>query len=187
MLTSNPYDGERRAGSVGFPLPGVEVRLTTNGPHTPGEIEVRGPNVFAGYLDRPEASAAAFDGEWFRTGDLGEVDADGYLRIVGRSKELIISGGFNVFPREVEDVLRACPGVVDACVVGVPDEEWGERVVAVVVLREGSGGVEMLEAHCRAKLASFKRPEKILLMAELPRTSTGKLLRRDLIPLVKDG
>ena len=128
MLVSNPYDGERRAGSVGFPLPGVDVRLADG-----GEIEVRGPNVFAGYWRRPEATAGSFRDGWFRTGDLGAVDPDGYLRIVGRAKELIISGGYNVYPREVEEVLLAHPGVVDAAVVGAPDAEWGERVCAFVV------------------------------------------------------
>src|SRR6185295_13722104 len=130
MLVSNPFDGERRPGTVGFPLPGVEVRLADGS----DEIEVRGPNVFGGYLDRPEANAEAFTSDgWFRTGDIGELDADGYLSIVGRAKELIISGGFNVYPREVEDVLLAHPAVAEVAVVGEPSDEWGELVVAVVV------------------------------------------------------
>jgi malonyl-CoA/methylmalonyl-CoA synthetase len=173
MLTSNPYDGERRAGSVGFPLPGVDVRLGTA-----GEIEVRGPNVFSGYLDRPEATAEAFDGEWFRTGDLGEVDADGYLHIVGRSKELIISGGFNVFPREVEDVLRNHPGVVDACVVGVPDHEWGERVTAFVV---GAASDDELRAWSTEHLVAYKRPRRWERIDDVPRNSMGKVQRDVLV------
>ncbi|MFT3851243.1 MAG: AMP-binding protein [Ilumatobacteraceae bacterium] len=177
MLTSNPYDGERRAGSVGFPLPGVDVRLATGG-DGPGEIEVRGPNVFTGYLDRPEATAEAFDGGWFRTGDLGEVDADGYLHIVGRSKELIISGGFNVFPREVEDVLRACPGVVDACVVGVPDAEWGERVTAFVV---GEPDDTTLVAWAAERLVAYKRPRRWERIDDVPRNSMGKVQRDVLV------
>lgn len=177
MLTSNPYDGERRAGSVGFPLPGVDVRLATAG-DGPGEIEVRGPNVFAGYLDRPEATAEAFDGGWFRTGDLGDVDADGYLHIVGRSKELIISGGFNVFPREVEDVLRACPGVVDACVVGVPDAEWGERVTAFVV---GDPDDATLVAWAAERLVAYKRPRRWERIDDVPRNSMGKVQRDVLV------
>ena len=162
MLTSNPFDGERRAGSVGFPLPAVDVRLTPIGGGS-AEIEVRGPNVFAGYLDRPEATATAFDGTWFRTGDLGEVDADGYLHIVGRSKELIISGGFDVFPREVEDVIRACPGVVDVAVVGTPDPEWGERVTAFVVTETMADGTvdevadQALSEWAAQRLVAYKR------------------------------
>ncbi len=173
MLTSNPYDGERRAGSVGFPLPGVDARLAGG-----GEIEVRGPNVFRGYLHRPEATAEAFDGDWFRTGDLGEVDADGYLHIVGRSKELIISGGFNVFPREVEDVLRACPGVVDACVVGVPDPEWGERVTAFVV---GETDEATLHAWVVERLVTYKRPRRWERIDEVPRNAMGKMQRDVLV------
>jgi malonyl-CoA/methylmalonyl-CoA synthetase len=176
MLTSNPYDGERRAGSVGFPLPGVEVRLVTA--DGPSEIQVRGPNVFAGYLDRPDATDEAFDGSWFRTGDLGEVDADGYLHIVGRSKELIISGGFNVFPREVEDVLRACPGVVDACVVGVPDDEWGERVTAFVV---GDHDEEVLRVWAAERLVTYKRPRRWERIDDVPRNSMGKVQRDVLV------
>src|SRR5258706_9508900 len=134
MNVSNPYDGERRAGSVGLPLPGVELRLAAD-----GEIELRGPNVFRGYWEREQATAESFtqDG-WFRTGDLGTLDADGYLRIQGRSKELIITGGYNVYPREVEDVLREHPGVADAAVAGLPDAEWGE-VVAAWVVSAGEG------------------------------------------------
>lgn len=173
MLTSNPYDGERRAGSVGFPLPGVDVRLGAN-----GEIEVRGPNVFTGYLDRPEATAESFDGSWFRTGDLGEVDADGYLHIVGRSKELIISGGFNVFPREVEDVLRAHPGVVDACVVGVPHEEWGEQVTAFVV---GEATEDELRAWSVEHLVTYKRPRRWERIDDVPRNAMGKVQRDVLV------
>jgi len=173
MLTSNPYEGERRAGSVGFPLPGVDARLAAG-----GEIEVRGPNVFRGYLHRPEATAEAFDGDWFRTGDLGEVDADGYLHIVGRSKELIISGGFNVFPREVEDVLRACPGVVDACVVGVPEPEWGERVTAFVV---GETDEATLHAWVVDRLVTYKRPRRWERIDEVPRNAMGKMQRDVLV------
>jgi malonyl-CoA/methylmalonyl-CoA synthetase len=138
MNVSNPYDGERRPGTVGFPLPGVELRLADG----TDEVQLRGPNVLREYWNRPDATADAFDGGWFRSGDIGAFDDDGYLRIVGRSKELIISGGYNVYPREVEDVLRTHPGVADAAVVGVPDPTWGERVTAFVeasgVLRAGA-------------------------------------------------
>ena len=125
MLVSNPYDEERRAGTVGFPLPGVELRLAPDS----GEVLVRGPNVFAGYWRRPEATEEAFDQDgWFRTGDLGEFDEDGYLRLRGRAKELVISGGLNVYPREVEDALRSHPDIDDVAITGTPNEEWGELV-----------------------------------------------------------
>jgi malonyl-CoA/methylmalonyl-CoA synthetase len=175
MLVSNPYEGDRRAGSVGFPLPEVDVRLAASASGAAGEIEVRGPNVFAGYWQRPEATAEAFRDGWFRTGDLGEVDPDGYLRIVGRAKELIISGGYNVYPREVEEVLRAHPRVVDAAVVGAPDPEWGERVTAFVV----GGGVDDAElaAWCADRLAPYKRPRRWERIDEVPRNALGKVLR----------
>ena len=129
MLASNPYEGERKPGSVGLPLPGVDIRLDP----ASSEILVQGPNVFSGYLDQPEATAGSFtDDGWFRTGDVGSFDDDGYLSIVGRAKELIISGGYNVYPREIEDVLRTHPAVIDAAVVGTPDDEWGEIVTAYV-------------------------------------------------------
>jgi malonyl-CoA/methylmalonyl-CoA synthetase len=169
MLVSNPYDGERRAGTVGFPLPGVEVRLADGS----GEIEVRGGNVFEGYWHRPEATAEAFTADgWFRTGDLGEHDADGYLRILGRSKELIITGGYNVYPREVEDVLEAHPAVIEAAVVGVPSDEWGETVVAHVV---GTGDTAAVQAHAEAELARFKCPREYRWVDALPRNALGKV------------
>lgn len=169
MLVSNPYDGERRAGTVGFPLPGVELRLSD------GEIVVRGPSVFAGYRGRDEGPDA--DG-WFATGDIGELGADGYLRIVGRSKELIITGGFNVYPREVEDVLLSHPAVAEAAVVGVPSEEWGETVVAYVV-QAGNVDRSELIGYCRDRLAHFKCPRQVIFVASLPRNALGKVLRDD--------
>jgi malonyl-CoA/methylmalonyl-CoA synthetase len=186
MLVSNPYDGERRPGTVGFPLPGVEVRLA---PRTGGvtEIEVRGPNVISGYLDDPAATAAAFtvDG-WLRTGDLGELDPDGYLRISGRAKELIISGGYNVYPREVEEALREHPGVADAAVVGVPSAEWGETVVAFVVAADPAdpAGTDALTASladwCAGRLTGYKRPREWRFVAAIPRNALGKIERHRL-------
>jgi malonyl-CoA/methylmalonyl-CoA synthetase len=176
MNVSNPYDGERRAGSVGLPLPGVELRLAAD-----GEIELRGPNVFRGYWEREQATAESFteDG-WFRTGDLGSLDADGYLRIEGRSKELIITGGYNVYPREVEDVLREHPGVADAAVAGLPDAEWGE-VVAAWVVSAGEGlDLEALRAFAAERLAGYKRPRRIRIVPELPRNALGKVLKHEL-------
>jgi malonyl-CoA/methylmalonyl-CoA synthetase len=177
MLVSNPYHGERRPGTVGFPLPGVEVRLAPSN----GEIEVRGPNVFPGYWHLAEATTASFtDDGWFTTGDLGAWDDDGYLRIVGRSKELIISGGYNVYPREVEDVLRSHPAVADVAVVGQPSDEWGETVVAVVV-PNGPVDADDLKAYCAGRLARYKRPRVVRFVDDLPRNALGKVLRDQLV------
>jgi malonyl-CoA/methylmalonyl-CoA synthetase len=178
MLVSNPYDGERRAGTVGFPLPGVELRLD----ETTNEILVRGPNVFAGYVDRPDANAAAFtvDG-WFRTGDIGFVDRDGYVSIVGRAKELIITGGYNVYPREIEDVVRAHPSVIDVAVAGTPSAEWGEVVTAYVEAADDFDADDVL-SFCVAQLAPYKRPRIVHRVTALPRNKLGKVLRNELRP-----
>jgi malonyl-CoA/methylmalonyl-CoA synthetase len=179
MTVSNPYDGERRPGTVGFPLPGVELRLGEG-----DEILVRGPNVFPGYWERPDANADAFTTDtagqrWFHTGDIGAHDADGYLAIVGRAKELIISGGFNVYPREVEDVLRDHAGVADVAVIGTPSDEWGEVVTAVVVA-DGALDTDALLAFAAEQLAPYKRPRVVRLVDELPRNALGKVLRHEL-------
>jgi malonyl-CoA/methylmalonyl-CoA synthetase len=193
MLVSNPYDGERRAGSVGLALPGVEVRLDARegGGAPAGEIMVRGPNVFGGYLGgaagggAPDATADAFapDG-WFRTGDLGRADPDGYLRIVGRSKELIITGGYNVYPRDVEEVLGRHPGVAEVAVVGRRDPQWGERVVACVVATgpAGAGDAEAILAWAADHLAPYQRPRELRFVDELPRNALGKIVRSRLVP-----
>jgi malonyl-CoA/methylmalonyl-CoA synthetase len=175
MNASNPYDGDRRAGTVGFALPGVELRLGEG-----DEILVRGPNVFPGYWEQPDATRAAFDAEgWFATGDIGGFDADGYLSIVGRSKDLIISGGYNVYPREVEDVLRGYPGVADVAVVGTPSDEWGEVVTAVVVA-DGPLDADALLDYAAGELAPYKRPRSVRFVDELPRNALGKVLRHEL-------
>ncbi|NJC71290.1 AMP-binding protein [Planosporangium thailandense] len=184
MLVSNPYDGERRPGTVGFPLPGVAVRLAPR-PGGTAEIEVAGPNVIAGYRNRPDADAAAFapDG-WFRTGDLGVLDPDGYLRISGRAKELIITGGYNVYPREVEEVLRAHPGVADAAVVGAASAEWGETVAAFVVAGDAVDAATLerdLVAWCADRLAPYKRPRLWRWIDAVPRNALGKILRHELV------
>jgi len=180
MLVSNPYDGERRPGTVGLPLPGVEVRLAEGS----GEILVRGPNVFAGYWRRPDTAGVTFTADgWFRTGDVGEHDEAGYLRIVGRSKELIITGGYNVYPREVEDVLRSHPAVADAAVVGTPSAEWGEVVTAYVeVAAGGSVDPEALLAWAAGLLAPYKRPRLVHRVDALPRNALGKVVRDRLAP-----
>jgi malonyl-CoA/methylmalonyl-CoA synthetase len=172
MNASNPCEGERRPGTVGFALPGVELRLDEE---AHGEILVRGPSVSPCYLGRPEATAASRtkDG-WFRTGDLGSLDAEGYLRIEGRSRDLVITGGHNVSPREVEEVLRRHPAVLDAAVGGVPDEEWGEVVVAWVVA-EGRLDPEELRAHAAASLSRYKVPREVRLVGEIPRNALGKV------------
>jgi malonyl-CoA/methylmalonyl-CoA synthetase len=190
MLVSNPVDGERRPGTVGLPLPGVDVRLAqvvrsepkaSEGHQVgPAQIEVRGPNVFAGYWQRPDANAEAFTADgWFRTGDLGELDEAGYLRITGRAKELIISGGYNVYPREVEDALRAHPDVADAAVVGTPSPEWGEVVTAYL---EGPAPPDLaaLRAFLADRLAPYKQPRLVHAVGELPRNALGKVQKHRL-------
>jgi len=177
MNISNPYDGERRPGSIGLPLPGVEVRITDGEREVrddaTGEIQVRGPNVFAGYWNRPDATAQALtpDG-WLHTGDMGRRGADGYLTVAGRSKELIITGGYNVFPQEVEE----------AAVVGRPSREWGEKIVAFIVPADPhrQPSPAELEAFCRARLAAFKRPRDVRFVERLPRNAMGKLMRSEL-------
>ncbi|WP_434381377.1 AMP-binding protein [Melittangium boletus] len=183
MNTTNPYEGERRPGTVGLPYPGQEARVVDVRTRAPlgagetGEIEVRGPHVFAGYWRRPDATAEAFDAEgWFRTGDLGERDADGYFRITGRARELIISGGFNVYPREVEEVLALHPGVAEVAVLGLPDPDFGEQVVAVVVPRpEAPPEAPALVDFCKDRLASFKKPRRVVFVEALPRNALGKV------------
>jgi malonyl-CoA/methylmalonyl-CoA synthetase len=175
MNVSNPYNGERRPGSVGLPLPGVELRLVE------GEVQVRGPNVFAGYWERPEATAESFDDGWFRTGDLGELDPDGYLRLLGRSKELIITGGLNVYPREVEEVLGSHPEVAEVAVVGLPSEEWGETVAAFVVSNAPHPAPGPLLEFAAERLAPFKRPRRVVFVDSLPRNALGKVLKHELV------
>ena len=170
MLVSNPYEGERRPGAVGFPLPGVEVRLKGD----PPEIQVKGPNVFQGYWKRPAVNSEAFDGEWFRTGDLGALDSDGYLSIIGRSKELIISGGLNVYPREVEDVICQHDAIRECAVVGETDGEWGEAVVAFVVA-ERDLTHEEIKNFVGERLAHYKRPRRTYRIDALPRNALGKV------------
>ena len=166
MTISNPYVGERRAGTVGFPLPGVSVRIDE------GELFVKSPTLFAGYWRRPEATAAAFDGGWFRTGDLAERSADGTITLRGRKSDLIISGGYNIYPREIEEFLLEQPEVDEAAVVGVPDAVRGELPVAFIV---GEFEEEELARRCREQLASFKVPRRFVRVESLPRTPLGKV------------
>jgi malonyl-CoA/methylmalonyl-CoA synthetase len=185
MLSSNPYeakDGERRGGTVGFPLPGVGVRVRDDAGATTeidaiGNVEVIGPNVFKGYWEMPEKTAQEFtDDGWFKTGDVGRFDAQGYLTIVGRSKDLVISGGFNVYPAEIESTLNDLGGVSESAVIGVPHPDFGEAVVAVVVARAGSTPDPLdLIAQLKAKIANFKVPKRVFVVQELPRNAMGKV------------
>ena len=174
MNVSNPYDAERRPGSVGLVLPGVESRLADN-----GEICVRGPNVLRSYWERPDATADAFRDGWFLTGDIGEFDDDGYLRIVGRSKDLIITGGYNVYPREIEEILAEHPAVAEAAVAGEPSDEWGETVVAYVVAAEPVTQDDLI-SWCADRLAKYKRPRQVRFVDTLPRNALGKVVKSEL-------
>lgn len=185
MNLSNPYRGERKAGSVGLPLPGVQVRnLDADGRPVAdgetGELHLKGGNLFAGYWERPEATAAAFRDGWFRTGDLATRSTDGYYTLQGRRSDLIISGGFNIYPREIEEFLAEQVGVREVAVVGVPDTRRGEVPVAYVVGDDGLD-FEMLAMVCRAHLASFKVPRTFVRIATLPRTALGKI-QKHLLP-----
>ena len=184
MLTSNPYRPEaaRRGGTVGLPLPGVGVRVHTDkgAPLHTGEIggiEVKGPNVFKGYWRMPEKTADEFTTDlWFKTGDVGRIDADGYVTIIGRSKDLVISGGYNVYPAEVEATLNELPGVAESAVVGVPHPDFGEAVVAVLVPRPGAALDEAaVIAAVKSRIANFKVPKRVFVLPELPRNAMGKV------------
>jgi malonyl-CoA/methylmalonyl-CoA synthetase len=184
MLTSNPYRPEsaRRGGTVGLPLPGVGVRVHDDkGSPLPagevGNIQVKGPNVFKGYWRMPEKTADEFTTDlWFKTGDVGRLGTDGYLTIVGRSKDLIISGGYNVYPAEIEAVVNELPGVAESAVIGVPHPDFGEAVVAVVVPRPGATvDGAAIAAQLRQRIANFKLPKQVFVVPELPRNSMGKV------------
>jgi malonyl-CoA/methylmalonyl-CoA synthetase len=184
MSTSNPYDGERRAGTVGFALPGVEIKITD--PESGlelatgeiGNLEVRGPNVFKGYWNMPEKTKEELreDG-FFITGDLGLVDEDGYLQIIGREKDLIISGGFNVYPKEIELVLDDQPGVVESAVIGVPHPDFGETPLGILVIEDTNVEfkISVIENKIFEKLARYKHPRKLIIMNQLPRNTMGKV------------
>lgn len=193
MNTSNPYEGERRAGTVGFPLPGVDLRIAnpddgqTLARGEVGVIEVRGPNVFRGYWKMPEKTAEEFREEgFFITGDLGKVDDDGYVHIVGRAKDLIISGGYNIYPKEVEMVLDDEPGVLESAVIGAPHKDLGEGVVAVVVADANGVDAEKLQRSTGEKIARFKQPRHIEIIDELPRNTMGKVQKNILRDKLKD-
>jgi malonyl-CoA/methylmalonyl-CoA synthetase len=180
MNISNPYEGERRPGTVGWPLPHVSVRICDESgaavaDGTSGEVWVKGPNVCAGYWQRPEATAAAWTDGWFRTGDIGVRAADGYITLQGRRSDLIISGGFNIYPREIEELILEQPGVREATVVGVPDPVRGEVPVAYVVVDAEKFDEVAVAGYLRTQLASFKLPKVFVRVAAIPRTALGKV------------
>jgi malonyl-CoA/methylmalonyl-CoA synthetase len=186
MIMSNPYTGERRAGTVGFPLPGVSVALL-NQDRNPvrdgetGEIYLRGPNVFRGYWRREDATENAFVNGLFRTGDLARRSPDGYFTLCGRKSDLIISGGFNIYPREIEEFLQEQPEIAEAAVIGVPDGLRGEVPIAFIVPRSSFAAAAM-ESRCRENLASFKVPRKFMVLDKLPRNALGKIQKHLLVP-----
>jgi malonyl-CoA/methylmalonyl-CoA synthetase len=182
MNTSNPYAGDRVPGSVGFPLPGVELRITepeSGRPLAAGEtgmIEVRGPNIFKGYWRMPDKTATEFRNGYFITGDLGRIDDRGYVWISGRAKDLVISGGFNVYPKEVESEIDEIEGVTESAVIGLPHPDLGECVTAIVVRAKSAnlGEAEVLAA-LEGRIAKFKQPKRVFFVDELPRNTMGKV------------
>lgn len=186
MNISNPYFGVRKAGTVGLPLPGISAKVmnedgTPSTVGTIGEVYIKGPNVFAGYWNRADATQQAFRDGYFKTGDLGFIDADGYFTLCGRKSDLIISGGFNIYPREIEEFLLEQPGVAEAAVVGVAHPVRGEVPVAYLVLSGAPLDMTVLEATCRDHLASFKIPRAFVTVEKLPRTALGKV-QKHLLP-----
>ena len=180
MITSNPYEGDRIPGTVGYPLPAVRLRIMADGDECPpgevGVVQVQGPNVFAGYWRLPEKTEQEHDGDWFITGDVGSVDEQGRLSLEGRSGDMIISGGLNIYPREIELVLDDCDGVKESAIVGLPDDDFGERVVAFIVPSEAENpDPAVLLETLRQSLASFKLPKSFEFISELPRNSMGKV------------
>ncbi|MDA9474536.1 malonyl-CoA synthase [Bradyrhizobium sp. CCBAU 65884] len=194
MNTSNPYDGERVPGAVGFPLPGVSVRVTEpeTGKELPreeiGMIEVKGPNVFKGYWRMPEKTKSEFrDDGFFITGDLGKIDGKGYVHILGRGKDLVISGGFNVYPKEIESEIDAMPGVIESAVIGVPHADFGEGVTAVLVCNKGADVTEAAVLNALdGRIAKFKMPKRVFVVDELPRNTMGKVQKNILRDTYKD-
>jgi malonyl-CoA/methylmalonyl-CoA synthetase len=185
VITSLPLDGPWPQGSVGVPLSGIEVRVVRDDgtlvlPGEVGSVQLRGPNLFREYWRRPDATREAFAGGWFDTGDLGSRDASGYLTLVGRKRDLIITNGLNVYPQVVERVINQCPGVRESAVLGVPDKRRGERVVAAVVRSEENLSERTLRSHLADRLVDYQRPADLFFVAKLPRNAMGKVLRSEL-------
>ena len=185
----HPAQGEHRVGWVGVPVPGCEVRLVDDKGNdqpfgTPGELILRGPNIVTRYLNRPDEQGVSFQDGWFYTGDIGVMDATGFVQIVDRKKDLVIVSGFNVYPNEVEAAIAEHPDVVEVAVIGVPDEQTGEAVRAVVAVRNVSLQAEDIIAHCRERLTGYKVPKQIVFMDQLPKSTVGKILRAELRKLI---
>ncbi|WP_276650788.1 long-chain-fatty-acid--CoA ligase [Corynebacterium vitaeruminis] len=187
IIVGNPMNSSRRPGYVGIPFPDTEIRIAnpdnldeTQPDGTEGEVLVRGPQVFKGYLNQPEATAASFHGDWYRTGDVGVMEEDGFVKLVARIKEVIITGGFNVYPAEVEEALQAHPDILDCAVVGLPRDDGSESVVAAITMSEGAAlDPEGLKNYCRERLTRYKVPRTFYHFEELPRDQMGKIRRRD--------
>ena len=186
MNFSNPLRGQRKPGSIGYPLPNLKVRIVNPdsgadvAPGQTGEIWLKGPAVTPGYWRKPDETGKTFEQDWFRTGDLGHIDADGYYYLTDRIKHIIISGGENISPKEVEVIINQLEDVVESSVVGIPDEKWGEKVVAAVVTKSGSSiKPEEIRAHCKSQLHDWKCPKEVVFVKELPRNTMGKVLKEE--------
>jgi long-chain acyl-CoA synthetase len=188
VASFNHPDRERRPGTIGTPIRGVQMRVVDEQGNAVaagevGEIAIRGHNIMKGYWRRPEATAEAIPDGWFRTGDLGRADADGYFSIVDRKKDLIIRGGYNVYPREIEEVIYEHPAVAEAAVIGLPHAELGEEVAAAVTLKPGAAATaDELRDYVRAQVAAYKYPRQVWIVQALPKTATGKILKREITP-----
>ncbi|MAN86700.1 MAG: long-chain-fatty-acid--CoA ligase [Algoriphagus sp.] len=183
VATCNPIDGTERIGTIGIPMPNTEVMIANDegeplGLGERGEILIKGPQVMKGYWNRPEETANVMHGEWFKSGDIGVMDEDGFFKIVDRKKEMILVSGFNVYPNEVEDCIASCPGVLEVGVIGMPDPKSTEKVVAYVVAKDQSLKAEAVIAHCHESLTNYKIPKEVYFTDELPKSNVGKILRR---------
>lgn len=183
VATCNPIDGTERIGTIGMPLPNTEVMIADDAGNPValgerGEILIKGPQVMRGYWNRPEETALVMHGDWFKSGDIGVMDADGFTKIVDRKKEMILVSGFNVYPNEVEDVVASCPGVLEVGVIGMPDPKSTEKVVAYVVKKDQLLTEEKIIAHCKESLTNYKVPKEVYFTEELPKSNVGKILRR---------
>ncbi|WP_111669960.1 AMP-binding protein [Algoriphagus litoralis] len=183
VASCNPIDGTERIGTIGVPLPNTEILIADDaGNALPigerGEILIKGPQVMKGYWNRPEETANVMHGEWFKSGDIGVMDSDGFVKIVDRKKEMILVSGFNVYPNEVEDAIASCPGVVEVGVIGMPDPKSTEKVVAYVVKKDDSLSSEKVIHHCKESLTNYKVPKEVYFTDELPKSNVGKILRR---------
>jgi long-chain acyl-CoA synthetase len=182
----NPTTAREFSGNIGVPIPGTRLMIVDDEgqalpPGQPGEIAIQGPQVMAGYWQRPDETAKVMlPGGWFRTGDIGVMDERGYFKIVDRKKDMILVSGFNVYPNEVEEVVAACPGVLECAAIGIPDPESGEAVKLVVVKKDPALTEDQIRTHCRANMTGYKQPRVIEFRSELPKTPVGKILRREL-------